>query len=271
MVGFGNCIKLVCALAVFLGAFTTSAMDYTWLSNPVNGDWLGAVNWSSGEWAVGTDDTATFGASSQTTVNVNGTIPLASLAVNGVDYTFTNGTLQVEGAFNVADGNTAMVESYVLQASETTRFSKTGTGTLVMKGDAAHTNKFHRFALHKGTTILDGGEYHLTGSTTSPSESATILSLAGASKLFLTGGANFVLDTKSTSYAANSGCDVVVSNATFDCWNLDEFLHGFQDHNQDEPRSTFTIADGGVVVAKKIRLGKLVSPRRRRTTTPAPI
>ncbi|MDO5319492.1 MAG: autotransporter-associated beta strand repeat-containing protein [bacterium] len=244
-----------------MGAMSVFAADYTWLANPASGDWLTGVNWSAGGaetvWTAGSSDTATFGASATTDITVDGTVALKKMTVNGEGYVFTNGTLALDGEFNVAAGKTATVSSRLLQEATSTRFAKTGTGTLVIKGDSAHTNAFFRFADRGGSLVLDGGEYRVTGAASGAKETEVAVSLANSSSLTLQGGANFVLDVSST-YLSNSGCDMLVTNATFNCFGMNEFLHGFQDNNADgSARSTLTIADGGTVIAKQFRIAKL--------------
>lgn len=246
-----------------MGAMSVFAADYTWLADPASDDWLTGLNWSVGgaetAWTVGTGDTATFDTSATTDITVDGTVGLTKMTVNGEGYVFTNGTLALDGEFSVAAGKTATVYSRLLQTSDKTRFAKTGPGTLVIKGDFAHTNTFFRFADRGGSLVLDGGEYRVTGASSSPGETAVAVSLANSSSLTLQGGANFVLEATST-YLSNSGCDMLVTNATFNCFNMNEFLHGFQDNNHDSSaRSTLTIADGGKVVARQFRIAKLAT------------
>lgn len=139
--------KAGCVVALLSGS--VFATDYTWLANPESGDWLTGVNWLVGgaetAWTAGSGNTATFGASATKDVDVDGSVAVSTLTVND-DYSFTNGTLTVEGNFSVAAGKTATVESALQQTSSSTRFAKTGSGTLVVNGDASHTNSFYRFA-----------------------------------------------------------------------------------------------------------------------------
>lgn len=194
---------IVGAVAGLCAGFAAGA-DYAWLSNPINAQWLGAANWSLGEWMGDASDTAAFDASATREIDVNGDVATAGVIVRNADYVFTNGTLTVNGAFNVGEGATATVFSTLRQDSESTRFDKTGAGALIVKGDASTTNTYHRFALHGGATVLDGGVHRVTGSGdetspgwTSPQEARVPASFNSSSTLTLTGGAVFSFDQTS--------------------------------------------------------------------------
>ena len=69
--------------------FAVGAADYTWQASPVSGNWLTDANWDQGAWdETATANAAIFGASSQTSVDVNGDVTAASVTVDGADYTF---------------------------------------------------------------------------------------------------------------------------------------------------------------------------------------
>ena len=54
--------------------FAVGAADYTWLASPVSGNWLTDANGNRGAWdEAATANAAIFGASSQTSVNPDGT------------------------------------------------------------------------------------------------------------------------------------------------------------------------------------------------------
>ena len=70
-------------------ALSACAVDYTWLASPLSANWLTDANWDLGAWdETSTANKAIFGASSQTSVDVNGDVTAASVAVDGADYTF---------------------------------------------------------------------------------------------------------------------------------------------------------------------------------------
>ena len=52
------------------------AMDSTWLAEPLSANWLDDANWNTGVWSDGIGDTAAFGASTETEVNVNESVAL---------------------------------------------------------------------------------------------------------------------------------------------------------------------------------------------------
>ena len=233
------------------------ATDYTWLAEPLSANWLGDANWNAGMWSAGTGDTAAFGASTETEVNVNGSVALAGLSVSGADYAFTNGELTVNGAINVGAGATATVASRLGQdsADAAKRLSKTGDGTLVLNAPEGVTNDIRQLRLAGGTLHIAGGEHVISGNATVASEAGVTLSLAKG-RMLVDGGAHVVV-SNTNSYVSNSGVDLVVSNATVDVSRVDEFLNGFNDNNTFGcSTSSVTIETNGVFVAKKLRIGK---------------
>lgn len=250
--------KLIFAVFVVGCAGVASAADYTWLANPVNGSWLGAANWTSGEWVADASNTAAFDVSSVTDVDVNGDVAVAGVTVRNAAYTFSNGTLTVNGEFGVGAGATATVHSTLLGTDKSRRFAKAGTGMLVLKGDASTTNTFARFATRGGTLVLDGGVTKVTGPSDGAGETVVAGSFANSSRLEITGGAQ-LLFTATSSYLSNSGCDLVVSDGLLDCWSFNEFLNGFADNNGTDKAKVgkITVRDKGVLRANQIRIAKV--------------
>ena len=80
-------------------ALSACAVDYTWLANPLSANWLTDANWDQGAWdETAAANKAIFGASAQTSVDVNGDVIVPSVAVSGADYAFGGtGTLTVNG------------------------------------------------------------------------------------------------------------------------------------------------------------------------------
>lgn len=236
-----------------------SAADYAWLSSPVNGNWFGAMNWNLGEWAADASNTATFGASSVTDVNVNGDVSASGVSVTSGAYAFTGGSITANGDFYVGEGATAEVSSRLYGTSKSPRFTKTGAGTLLVKGDAADPNKFLRFAVRGGTTVFDGGLHYITGGSDGAGETAVAGSFANSSRLEIKGGAKLSF-TNNPTYVANSGCDIVISDGTFDCLNVvNEFLNGFADNNgTDQARTAkITIGEKGTMMARTLRIAQV--------------
>ena len=250
--------KLVFTVVAIVCAGVVSAADYAWLADPLNGNWLGAANWTTGEWVADASNTAAFDVSSATDVDVNGDVAVSGVTVRNADYTFSNGTLTVNGEFDVGAGATATVRSALLGTNKDRRFAKTGSGTLVVKGDASTTNVFARFATRGGTTVLDGGVTKVTGPSDGAGETVVAGSFANTSRLEITGGAQ-LLFTASSSYLSNSGCDIVVSDGLFDCWSFNEFLNGFADNNNTDNAKVgkITIRNKGVLRANQIRIAKV--------------
>ena len=250
--------RLVFAVFAVGCAGVAQAAAYSWLADPLNGQWLGAANWTTGGWVTDASNTAAFDVSSVTDVDVNGDVVVAGVTVRNADYTFTNGTLTVNGEFGVGAGATATVHSTLLGTDKSHRFAKAGTGTLVLKGDASTTNTFARFATRGGTLVLDGGVTRVTGPSDGAGETVVAGSFANTSRLEITGGAQ-LLFTAASSYLSNSGCDIVVSDGLFDCWSFSEFLNGFADNNGTDKAKVgkITVRDKGVLRANQLRIAKV--------------
>ena len=237
-------------------ALSASAVDYTWLANPLSANWLTDANWDQGAWdETATANKAIFGASAQTAVDVNGDVTVPSVAVSGADYAFGGtGTLTVNGSFNVAAGNTVTVNGPLAQTGElANRLVKDGDGTLVVKGDST----LGYFAIHGGTVKFDGGTHAITNVSTGAAESQQGLSLARGT-LVIEGGAR-VQTTANSYYAANSGVDMYVTNGVFDVWSLKyDYLNAFGDNkgNFATRKSMLTVKDEGEVIAKTFRISK---------------
>ena len=246
------------AIIALLGVMSVAclAADYTWLASPVSGNWLTDANWDLGAWdETTTANKAIFGTSSQTAVDVNGDVTASSVAVSGADYTFGGtGTLEVNGSFNVAAGNTVTVNGPLAQTGPlANRLVKDGDGTLVVKGDST----LGYFAVHGGTVKFDGGTHVITNKSTGAAESAQGLSLAKGT-LYVEGGAT-VKTTAESTYAANSGVDMYVTNGVFDVWSLkSDYLNAFKDNiGAFAPRkSRLTLKDEGTFVVKTFRISK---------------
>jgi len=235
-------------------ALSVLAADYTWLASPLSANWLTDANWDQGAWdETSTANKAVFGASSQTSVDVNGDVTAASVVVDGADYTFGGtGTLEVNGSFNVAAGRTVTVNGPLAQTGPlANRFVKDGDGTLVIKGDST----LGYFAIHGGTVKFDGGMHAITNVSTGAGESEQGLSLAKGT-MVVEGGAT-VMTTANSMYAANSGVDMYVTNGVFDVWSLKyDYLNAFGDNkgNFATRKSMLTVKDEGEVIAKTFRI-----------------
>ena len=240
-------------------ALSACAIDYTWLASPVSANWLTDANWDLGAWdETATANKAIFGASSQTSVDVNGDVTASSVAVSGADYAFGGtGTLEVNGSFNVAAGNTVTVNGPLAQTGPlANRLVKDGDGTLVVKGDST----LGYFAIHGGTVKFDGGMHAITNVSTGAGESVQGLSLAKGT-MVVEGGAT-VMTTANSMYAANSGVDMYVTNGVFDVWSLkSDYLNAFKDNigSFAPRRSRLTLKDEGTFVVKSFRISKAAS------------
>ena len=140
-------------------ALSACAVDYTWLANPLSANWLTDANWDQGAWdETATANKAIFGASSQTSVDVNGDVTASSVSVDGADYSFSGtGTLTLNGPFTVAAGRAVSFSAPIAQTSGVLaeRFNKMGNGTLTLTGGGT----LGRIGLAAGKLELRGGTY----------------------------------------------------------------------------------------------------------------
>ncbi len=177
-------------------AFAVGAADYTWLASPVSGNWLTDANWDQGAWdETATANAAIFGASSQTSVDVNGDVTAASVTVDGADYTFGGaGTLMLNGPFTVAAGHAVTVTGAVAQTSGvlTERFNKMGGGTLALTGGGS----LGRIGVAAGKLELRGGTFDVTypaGAEGSNGNQSPLIMYAENAELLVTDGATLRL------------------------------------------------------------------------------
>ena len=189
-------MKSLTIIGCMAAAFAVGAADYTWLASPVSGNWLTDANWDLGAWAeTATANAAIFGASSQTSVDVNGDVTAASVTVDGADYTFGGaGTLTVNGPFNVAAGHAVTVTGAVAQTSGvlTERFNKMGGGTLALTGGGS----LGRIGVAAGKLELRGGTFDVTYPDGAEGQNGTMSPLimhAENAELLVTDGATLRL------------------------------------------------------------------------------
>ena len=106
--------------------------------------------------------------------------------------------------------------------TNTTRFVKSGTGTLVLSGDNSLSNGLQVTA---GTLKFNGGTTTVTCSTSGTGTDSAPYSQSGnGTTVVVEGGAN--VNVSGSNYAVNWGGDLFVTNGVFDV-NAIEFLNGF--------------------------------------------
>ena len=152
------------------------------------------------------------------------------------------GALAVLGdTYTVAEGETQTLDS----VTNTTRFTKSGKGTLVVTG----TNSLFALTSSGGTLNFHGGETTISGSG---------LTDAYGSAAFVNNGDAFIVDGGATvkitggSYANSNNGILLVTNGTFDATGLgNDLMNGF---TGTFPSSRIVINDGGVVKAGQLRV-----------------
>ena len=148
---------------------------------------------------------------------------------------------------NVADGATDTLSG----VTETSRFTKTGGGTLVLSG----VNSLDTVTVSAGTLNIHGGTTTISGSGQGSGNDAAYDGAAFVNK----GGQAVVIDGGATvtmtggSYMHTDSGVFVVSNATFNVQNT-EAMNGFHGGSTGAYASSrFIIGEGGVVNANKLR------------------
>ena len=231
------------------------AADISWLG--VTAGWKDVGNWTAagGAWSDGLS-TIFNNDSAIRDVNVNGNVSPSRLSIRGDYRFFGTGTITLNELFIVDSGMTATIEAPFAQTATAkgSRLQKHGEGSLVLKSGMA-TNSVYRFSQHVGTMRLDGGTLEVTGTSTSASADEVVASFVGGD-FVVDGGALFRIKN-TTSFLSNTGAGVFVTNGTFDAWNVGEFLNGFDFDASSRTRSFITVADKGVLIGKKVRVGKI--------------
>ena len=213
---------------------SAAAADYTWLASPVSGNWLTDANWDLGAWdETATANKAVFGASAQTSVDVNGDVTASSVAVDGADYAFGGtGTLTLNGPFNVAAGRAVSFSAPIAQTSGVLaeRLNKTGAGTLTLTGGGT----LGRIGLAAGRLELRGGTYTVTYPTGAEGNNGTAspLYMNGTSaELLVTDGAELRMTANPRVVKANGILRIV--NGTVSVENSVPFWNSSYTDNQD--------------------------------------
>ncbi len=143
--------------------------------------------------------------------------------------------------YTVAEGETQTLDS----VTNTTRFTKSGKGTLVVTG----TNSLTSLTSSGGTLNFHGGETTISGAGSSG---------AYGDAAFVNNGDAFIVDGGATvkitggAYAHSNNGILLVTNGTFDATALgNDLMNGF---TGTFPSSRIVINDGGVVKAGLLRV-----------------
>ena len=142
--------------------------------------------------------------------------------------------------YTVAEGETQTLDS----VTNTTRFTKSGKGTLVVTG----TNSLTSLTSSGGTLNFHGGETTISGAGSSG---------AYGDAAFVNNGQELIVDGGATvkitggAYAHSNNGILLVTNGTFDATGLgNDLMNGF---TGTFPSSRIVINDGGVVKAGQLR------------------
>ena len=161
--------------------------------------------------------------------------------------------LMVVAAVAVSAALPARGDTYTVNAGETqtydsitntTRFTKSGAGTLVLTG----TNSFTTFTSSAGTLNFHGGETTISGPATDAYGNAVFVNTGN--ELIVDGGA--IVKITGGAYGHTDKGILLVTNGTFDATGLgNDFMNGFTGGGSS---SRVIINDGGVVKAGRFRV-----------------
>ena len=251
----------VLSCSCLLARVLLAASNYTW--TPTTALWLTDPNWNNGSaWADG--NIAIFSGNAPTAVSVSGEANAYDVKVSGADYSFSGGGTIVisNGYFEVASGATATVHCALSQPNATpgtaNRFRKSGTGTLVLKGNGS----FDRYLHVAGDMVVDGGTFRITSSLSGTATDNLPFILANGGKFIIGGGGEVHVKG---GYSMNSGVEVIVTNGVFDFTGLSgEFLNSYYPGIADNrigsvtkgTRSVLTVQDKGIVSGGTFRVSQ---------------
>jgi len=244
------------ALAVVLSA--SGSRDIVWegleSSSWSGKNWFvftGGENWEAGNHAVFTN--AVPGG-----VVVDAGVTAVQVRVENASVDFSGtGLLDLNGPFAVGEGLTATLANPI---TTTGNFKKTGLGTLVVTGAETSENTLARLNVFDGTLRLSGGSTVLTAND-QEARGGAISFHANGGRLIVDNGAKV---SAGPGYVANSGTEMIVTNAVVDFWNTTEYLHAIKDlyDTSTSRNSSLTIRDGGAFMASTYRLGKVTNDTR---------
>ena len=252
---------LICCLPILSCVLSASAADLTWRGLSLG--WWDADAWTSGgvaqTWVNG--NTAVLEANpADLSVPLSKEARMTQATIRD-SYTFSGATLTVHGNFYVADGKTVTAACKLNQdnASDVKyRFVKGAAGTLAVRSGAT----FKRFQQNAGTTRLENGcTVEVSGGS---EKTKTVDGTDGVAASFtggnfiVTDGATFKMTNTGAKYLTTSGAAIALNDGgVFDAWNVGEVLHAFKDNSTTAAfaTSSFTVDDGGLLIAKKFRIG----------------
>lgn len=248
----------IVAFAFLLGAGISSsafAADYTWLNLFPN--WSDDGAWSANsvpcKWANGNNAQFTTDGS---TVNVSSAVTPGRITAQANTTITGSAAVTVNGYVKVSSGKTLTMEAPLNQTDTASdnRLIRDDAGTLELQGGGS----MYRMQQNNGTTkVTNGSLLTITGTSTSAGASGSVFGCTGG-KLVVEGEGSRLVITNKTTYLPISGTEVIAQNdGTIDASKVDEVLNGFSDNGKTSDHASITVKDGGVFIAKKIRVGKV--------------
>lgn len=251
--------RIIVPIVALVGALSASASrDIVW-EGLESSSW-GGRNWfvfTGGEnWVQGNHAVFTNAVPGSVNVDVDVTAVQVRVEDASVDFSGT-GLLDLNGPFSVGTGLTATIAHPITTSGN---FKKTGAGTLVVTGSETSENTLSRLNVFDGTLRLSGGKTVLTAND-QQARGGAISFHANGGRLIVDNGATVVAGP---GFVANSGAEMIVTNAVVDFWNTTEYLHGIYDlyDTSKSENSSLSIRDGGVFLASTYRLGKVTAAKR---------
>ena len=220
---------VLCLAPLFTLGQPAMAADATWSATPGSGDFNTAANWDTG--SVPTGSTATFGASTTTSLTFSGTATVDGFTINSGTYDFTtNGhLLSFMGAGITINGGAASVSGpvyfYGSSSASTAAFDTTGAGITFWGSSTAADASISgsgaagfRDISTAGNAIITAPVQFLDSSTAGASSITSTfilfsgLSTAGSATII---GSNFL----EFNEASTAGSATITNNAAFMAFN----------------------------------------------------
>ncbi len=215
LVHFGGIAALFVALLLSAIPIPALAVDATWLDAPASADWNLGSNWSGGIAPVNSGDTATFGASTQTSPTLSGNVTIASVTFSPGASAFSIQvgafpvTLRLQGDGIINDsGNVQTIDNSAVSSAVSFLGTSTAADATINNSGTSSDANFFDTSTAANATINNSAVFsRVSFLGTSTAANATITNSAAQSS------ANFF----GTSTAANATINnsAALSDASF--------------------------------------------------------
>jgi len=244
--------KVLTAVCMMAGIVT--AADFSWLEEPVNGNWNTTdTNWSGAGavWKNAGTNNADFGSSDTQSITADA-VTVNNIAFNADGYALGGGSLNLFGNITVSDAShTALITTPIEHSATDLVLSKLGAGTLVLNPTGAGVlNNLASLKAAAGILHVAGGTNLLTFATVSPSAPAFWV---GGGTLVVGGG---LLKTTAGGHSVvGYGGTLLVTNGLVDLTSTGELLNAYPGGSSGG--GTTTVGGNGILDVNVLRIAQL--------------